>query len=75
MMALGYFATKTWIFANDNFLNLRNDILDEDKEQFNYEFDDMTPEEFIEMGITKGRLYLLKEDESLLPQARKKLRR
>ncbi|CAH1396789.1 unnamed protein product [Nezara viridula] len=75
MMALGYFATKTWNFANDNFLNLRNDILEEDKEQFNYEFDDMTPEEFIEMGIAKGRIYLLKEDESLLPQARKKLRR
>ncbi|XP_014270336.1 putative fatty acyl-CoA reductase CG5065 [Halyomorpha halys] len=75
MMALGYFATKTWLFSNEKFLNLRNDILEEDKEQFNYEFDDMTPEEFIEMGITKGQVYLLKEDESLLPHSRKKLRR
>ena len=75
MMALGYFSTKNWIFSTNNFLNLRKDILKEDKELFDYDFENVKANEYMEMGIKMGMIYMLKEDEKLLPDSREKLRR
>nr|XP_018899460.1 PREDICTED: fatty acyl-CoA reductase 1-like isoform X1 [Bemisia tabaci] len=75
MMALCYFTTKSWTFYNNKFLALCDEIHSTDREDFDFNFQNVAPKTFFENIIQGGYIYLLKNDLSLLPEARINIRR
>ncbi|XP_026465061.1 fatty acyl-CoA reductase 1-like [Ctenocephalides felis] len=64
ILALGYFATRNWDFKSDNFWNLLQNLLPEDRNDFDYDMKTFDAYEFawnFRMGSAK---YLLKEPEN-----------
>lgn len=75
MMAVSYFTLREWTFKNAQFRALNDHVLPEDKEDFDFNFDDLDVLEFFKTATMAGKLYLLHEDLSLHPQAIKKAER
>uniref|UniRef100_A0A0A9Y3V1 Fatty acyl-CoA reductase n=3 Tax=Lygus hesperus TaxID=30085 RepID=A0A0A9Y3V1_LYGHE len=75
VMALGYFTTKEWTFNNDKFLALNNVVPPADKESFDFSFDGLEPIDYFRIAAMGGRKYLLNEDLSTIPNAKKKIER
>ncbi|KAI8433401.1 hypothetical protein MSG28_015441 [Choristoneura fumiferana] len=69
-LALRYYVTKQWTFANSNFVLLRSSIKEKDKEQFYYEVENVDKYQFFVKCVIGGRRYLLKEKDEDLPKAR-----
>lgn len=75
-MALGYFTTKHWVFGNTRFLALNNEVPIEDKEDFDYDFQDVDAYEYFRTAVKMGKKTLLNEDEDeVLPRTRVAIRR
>lgn len=68
---LQYFTTREWIFYNDTFVKMHNELAPVDKEIFpNIDYDiDVT--EYLKNIILGARQYCMKEDLSTLPKARR----
>ncbi|RWS22854.1 putative fatty acyl-CoA reductase-like protein, partial [Leptotrombidium deliense] len=73
--ALEYFTTNEWTFRNDNFLELFNEVNANDKEIFHCDLRNIDWQTYMECYILGVRKFLLKEDPSTLPEARKRLNR
>lgn len=72
---LQYFTTKEWTFQCKNLINLRNQQSPKDKEIFDFDVRPIEWTPYLENYVLGVRKYILKEDESTLPAARRKLMR
>lgn len=74
-MELGYFTAQEWTFINMNFIKLLGTIPPQDKEAFDFAFDDIEPTEYLHDAIVGGLKYLLNTDTAVLPAAVTRLKR
>jgi fatty acyl-CoA reductase len=75
LKVLQYYTTRPWIFKNDNFKKLYNEMNDVDKEKFYCDLKQINYEDYILNYILGTRQYILKESPDSLPKARKTLKR
>ncbi|RWS14634.1 putative fatty acyl-CoA reductase CG5065-like protein, partial [Dinothrombium tinctorium] len=71
--ALEYFTTNEWTFITDNFLTLLNEMSEEDKNIFYADVRRINWQSYMESYVLGVRRFLLKEDPSTIPEARKRL--
>ncbi|XP_065217916.1 putative fatty acyl-CoA reductase CG5065 [Planococcus citri] len=74
-MELSYFTAQEWLFINMNFMKILNSIPSQDKEAFDFAFDDIDPCEYLRDGIIGGHKYLLNTDITSLPAAVTRVKR
>lgn len=72
---LEYFTTREWKFQCDNVLMLNDALTPDDKETFFFDIRNLNWSYFWENHVLGCRKYILKEDPSTIPAARKSLRR
>lgn len=72
---LTYFATRKWVFTNDNVQNLWNKLSPEDQAKYPFDMKKLDWDNFFYNYIRGLRIYLLKDDMSTLPQAMVRWRR
>lgn len=68
-MALSHFTSNNWYFINTNFLNLLKCIPEKDREAFDFSFQNVDPEHYLNEAILGGHQYLLHTDIATLPAA------
>ncbi|RZF49235.1 hypothetical protein LSTR_LSTR016204, partial [Laodelphax striatellus] len=66
---LTYFATRKWVFTNQNVQNLWRRLSPEDQAKFNFDMKKLDWDHFFYNYIRGLRVYLLKDDMSTLPDA------
>lgn len=74
LRVLQYFTMRNWDFTNDQLLKVRDSLNDNDKEEFNMNFENVDVDEYFKNSILGARQYCLKEDPASLPKARKTLK-
>lgn len=74
-MALHYFITNQWHFRNNNFMDLQSRILDCDLKDWDYDFTAENLQKYMFYCLIGVKQFLLKEDLSTLPAARKHFKR
>lgn len=72
---LEYFSIREWQFRSDNQWIIRDQMDDVDKQNFDFDIRSLNWSAFMENYIVGIKRYLLKEDLSSLPSARKHLRK
>nr|QLI61993.1 fatty acyl-CoA reductase 3 [Streltzoviella insularis] len=72
---LFYFSTQDWRFNDDGVMTMWNSLSDADKTVFPFNIADMSWDYLAETFIVGLRVYLLKDDLTTLPEARKKWNR
>ncbi|XP_013785541.2 putative fatty acyl-CoA reductase CG5065 isoform X2 [Limulus polyphemus] len=72
---LEYFTTHEWVFHNSNVQTLYKQLVGKDKETFDFSIKNLDWPKYFEDYVLGSRKYLLKEDPSTLPAARRSLRR
>lgn len=75
LKVLQYYTTRNWIFKNDNFIKLHQEMSEVDKEKFSCDMRQVVVKEYLLNYILGTRTYLLKEKPDSLPKARKLLKR
>lgn len=75
LKVLQYYTTRDWVFKNDNFISLNEELSCLDKEKFNCDLRQVNIQEYLLNYILGTRQYLLKETPESLPKARKLLQR
>lgn len=68
--ALSYFTLRAWKFENSKFLQLNDKILEIDRNDFDYDFKDEDPTEFLQNAAIGAHKYLFNFDFSKLTNAR-----
>lgn len=68
---LQYFTTREWKIYNDNMHKAHNDLSPMDKQLFPILISDINMEEYFKNVILGTRQYIMKEDLSTLPKARR----
>ncbi|CAH0713004.1 unnamed protein product, partial [Brenthis ino] len=71
LSVLQYYTTKEWHFRNTNFLSLQKRISEEENETFYTDVSKVVPDMYLRDYVIGTRHYVLKEDPSTLPRARK----
>lgn len=74
-MALSTFTTQSWTFVNTNFLGLLQHIPDTDKEDFDFAFEHVNPDEYFSNCVIGTQKYLFNTNLAQITQARKKLKK
>lgn len=74
-MALSYFTTKTWKFENANFVGLIDKIPDEDREEFDYNFENIDYIEFLKNAALGCQKFMFKETNPNRTAARRQYQR
>ncbi|KAM3955185.1 fatty acyl-CoA reductase wat [Aphomia sociella] len=72
---LFYFSTQHWKFNDDGVKNMWNSLTEEDKAVFPFSLGEMSWDRLCETFLVGLRVYILKDDLSTLPEARKKWNR
>jgi alcohol-forming fatty acyl-CoA reductase len=75
LKVLQYYTVRDWVFKNENFLKLHEEMNDVDKEKFNCDLKEIDIDDYLKNYILGTRNYLLKEKSEELPKARKLLKR
>lgn len=70
---LEYFFTREWKFHSKNVKELLDAIPMKDKENFNFDISQLEWKDYLEQQFLGVRRYILKEDDSTIPAARKLL--
>lgn len=70
---LQYFTTKEWTFKSRNLIHLRDIQTPKDREIFNFDVRTVEWEPYLESYVLGVRKFILQENESSLPAARRKL--
>ncbi|XP_056271904.1 fatty acyl-CoA reductase 1-like isoform X2 [Pseudoliparis swirei] len=73
MMVLEYFTSHSWVWSNDNVAMLIGQMSSEDKKVFNFDVRQLHWAEYLESYCMGTKKYVLNEDLSGLPAARKHL--
>lgn len=74
-LALRYYMFHQWNFINKQFLNLQNDLLPEDKDNFKYELGNIDLDDFFDYACIGFKKYLLKENMLEFEQHKKRSNR
>ncbi|XP_022171253.1 putative fatty acyl-CoA reductase CG5065 isoform X1 [Myzus persicae] len=74
-MALSTFTLQTWTFKNTNFLDLLTHIPDDEKDDFDFRFDDLNVEDAFITCLTGAQKYLFNTNPNKIKQAKKKLKK
>ena len=69
--AVEYFATNEWEWEQDNIIQLKQELADDDKFKFYFDVSLINWESYLEDYIKGTRQYYFKEDLSTMEQARK----
>ncbi|XP_044735153.1 fatty acyl-CoA reductase wat-like [Chrysoperla carnea] len=72
---IAYFALKEWKFKNNNVQQLWKSLTPDDKKLFTFDMKELDWTKFMETHCLGLRMYLVKDDLSTLPQARKRWQR
>lgn len=72
---MSYFTLQSWIFANENFLSLLNHIPSTEKDDFDYDFRDLSAETAFENCLVGTQKYLFNTNSNNRTQARRNLKR
>ena len=75
LKVLQYYTTRDWIFKNENFIKLYQEMNEVDKEKFYCDLKQIEIKDYLKNYIIGTRHYLLKDTPESLPKARKLLRR
>ena len=70
---LTYFARRQWSFPCDNFLKLNESLTETDKCKFNIDISKLNWRIYTHKLYLGIRKYLLKEEDSTIPKAKKRL--
>lgn len=74
-MALSYFSLQTWEFINTNFLGLLEHIPDSEKEDFDFSFDNVNPEDTFKNVVIGTQKYLFNTNPEKMIEAKSKLKK
>lgn len=72
---IAYFGLKEWKFKNNNVQQLWKSLTPDDKKLFTFDMKELSWAKFMETHCLGLRMYLVKDDLSTLPQARKRWQR
>ncbi|XP_046383568.1 fatty acyl-CoA reductase wat-like [Ischnura elegans] len=72
---ISYFSTQCWKFDNANVVDLWNRLDPMDKSLFQFDMNEMDWDSYFQKHILGLRIYLVKDDLSTLPEAKKRWRR
>jgi len=72
---LDFFTTHQWRFISENPIRLLEQLSDSDRHTFDFDVRKIDWNSYIETYILGARRFILKDDPSTLPQARKNLTR
>lgn len=75
LKVLQYYTTRNWIFKNDNFRKLYEEMNEVDKEKFCCDLRQVNIKEYLLNYILGTRHYLLKDKPETLPKARAMLKK
>lgn len=75
LKVLQYYTTREWIFKNENFKKLYEDMSEVDKDKFYCDLTKVNFEEYILSYILGTRQFIIKEKPESLPSARARLKR
>lgn len=75
MDSFSYFTTHEWRFISENPIQLLESMSDEDRRIFYFDVRDIDWASYLETYALGTRRFILKDDPSTLPAARKHLRR
>lgn len=75
LKVLQYYTTRDWIFKNENFIKLYDEMNEVDKEKFCCDSRQVDITEYLLNYILGTRHFLLKEKPESLPKARSMLKR
>lgn len=75
LKVLQYYTTRDWVFKNENFLKLHEEMNEIDKEKFCVDLKQVDTTEYLRNYILGTRHFLLKEKPESLPKARAMLKR
>lgn len=70
-----YFTTQDWRFVSKNYLSLLDTLTEEDRSIFYFDIRKLDWQNYVEVNVQGTRKYILKDDPSTLPAARKNLQR
>lgn len=68
---LQYFTTHRWIFRNEKFLAVRDEMVPEEKKSFDIDFKSVDHIEYMKNCMVGARLYCIKDPLETLPKARR----
>ncbi|XP_029343509.1 fatty acyl-CoA reductase 1 [Acyrthosiphon pisum] len=74
-MALSNFTLQTWTFKNTNFLSLLTHIPEDEKDDFDFDFNDVNVEDTFITCLTGAQKYLFNTNPNKIKQARKKMKK
>ncbi|XP_052738718.1 fatty acyl-CoA reductase 1 [Bicyclus anynana] len=74
-LAVQYFVLQQWTFTNNNIVELREKIKEEDRDHFYYLMETLDPYEFFKNACIGGKEYILNEKMENLPKAKAHLKR
>ncbi|XP_071441774.1 fatty acyl-CoA reductase wat-like [Hetaerina americana] len=72
---IAYFSTQSWKFNNANVVDLWNRLDPMDQQMFQFDMNKMDWDNYFQKHILGLRVYLVKDDLSTLPEARKRWKR
>jgi alcohol-forming fatty acyl-CoA reductase len=75
LKVLQYYTTRDWVFKNENFIKLYEEMNEVDKEKFYCDLKQIDMDDYLKTYILGTRLYLVKEKPETLPKARALLKR
>lgn len=67
--ALIHYIENDWLFNNCRFLDMRKQLLTQDKKDFNYSVEEIDIVGFFKSAVLGSRRYLLNEPDETIPQA------
>jgi alcohol-forming fatty acyl-CoA reductase len=72
---LEFFTTHEWRFSNNNVVRLAGQLSPVDQKMFNFDMRTLNWSDYMEQYVLGTRRFILKEDPSTFPAARKHLRK
>lgn len=72
MAVISYFATRTWVFTNENVQKLWSELNQEDQDLFLFDMRQLEWNEFFKNYMKGIRIYLVKDPMTTLPAALKR---
>jgi len=74
-MALSTFTLQTWTFVNTNFLRLLTYIPDDEKDDFDFNFENINTEDIFKNCLIGTQKYLFNTNPKKIKQAKNKLKK
>lgn len=73
--SLEYFVTHEWTWENDNVIALQSRLNEVDRNLFNFDMKKVNWQDYVEHYVKGTRKFVLKEDDSTIPAAKRHLKK